>query len=622
MESGLLREAHEKTKGSWTMKQLRRALEFFRPDTARIAAIFSLMLASIGLNVLKPWPMALIVDCVLGLRAFPGWLPASWTQRSQAEQLGFLVALLLALHLSHAGLSAVQNHMSIGVGLRGLQRVRNEVFGWLQRLSLRFHHGTEAGDIIFRAGSDTCAFQALLQQALFIAISALFTLIFMTGVMFKLNWQLTLLALAAVPFLIFAIRSFSHKMRELGLLAQRSESKVHALIHQGIAALPLTQSYTREQKEQKRFATETKRAQKHKMSQHGIEVFYWLVISILLIVSTAFVTWFGARQVLAQQLTLGELLVFLAYLGQMFDPLNQLSMVGATVSNASVSIGRVFEILDAPDEVKDLPNARPVIDARDKQRARSAVPNHWRRRGTFPMTTCRSATTAHVRRCERSASRLKMGESAAIIGPSGSGKTTMLNLLPRFFDPTSGAVLLEETDLRELRVRELRAHIALVLQEPIILPATIGENIAYGKANAKPSEIEAAARAANAHGFISKLPLHYRTVVGEGGAQLSVGERQRINLARAFLKDAPILLMDEPTSALDVESETQVVESLSKLMRGRTTLMVAHRLTTIQKVNMILVLENGVVKESGSPENLKAQDGYYARVVGGQTVLG
>src|SRR5262249_51470077 len=194
---------------------------------------------------------------------------------------------------------------------------------------------------------------------------------------------------------------------------------------------------------------------------------------------------------------------------------------------------------------------------------------------------------------------LKTGESAAIIGPSGSGKTTMLNLLPRFFDPAAGAVLLEGTNLRELRIKELRALIALVLQEPIILPTTIGENIAYGKANAKRDEIEAAARAANAHGFISKLPFHYRTMVGEGGAQLSVGERQRINLARAFLKDAPILLMDEPTSALDVESETQVVESLLKLMCGRTTLMVAHRLTTIQKVNTILVLENGTLKESG-----------------------
>src|SRR5688572_28091244 len=266
-----------------TMKNLIRALKFFRADAPRIVVVLTLMLSSIGLNVLKPWPMALIVDCVLGQKMFTGWLPTAWTQRSQAEQLGALILLLLLLHLSHAGLSAIQNYMAIGVGLRGLQRVRNVVFGWLQRLSLRFHHGTEAGDIIFRAGSDTCAFQSLLQQGLFIAISALFTLLFMTGVMLSLNWQLTLLALAAIPFLLMTIRAFSREMRNRGAVAQQAESKVYALIHQGITALPLTQSYAREQQETKRFATETNRAQKHKMSQHGLEVFYWLAISVLLV---------------------------------------------------------------------------------------------------------------------------------------------------------------------------------------------------------------------------------------------------------------------------------------------------------------------------------------------------
>ena len=216
---------------------------------------------------------------------------------------------------------------------------------------------------------------------------------------------------------------------------------------------------------------------------------------------------------------------------------------------------------------------------------------------------------------------LSAGQSAAVIGPSGAGKTTLLNLLPRFFDPGSGAVLLEGVDLRELRVKELRTQIALVLQEPIILPTTVAENISYGKANATPAEIEAAARAANAHDFICKLPMHYKTVVGEGGARLSVGERQRINLARAFLKDAPILLMDEPTSALDVESEAQVVESLGELMKGRTTLMVAHRLTTIQRVSRILVLEEGRLTESGAPQELMAKESYYSRVVNGQIQL-
>lgn len=213
------------------------------------------------------------------------------------------------------------------------------------------------------------------------------------------------------------------------------------------------------------------------------------------------------------------------------------------------------------------------------------------------------------------------GEHVAFIGPSGAGKTTLLNLLPRFFDPVSGAVLLEGVDLRDLRLEDLRAQIALVLQEPIILPTTVAENISYGKPQATMEEIEAAAHAAGADELIEKLPQHYRTIIGDGGARLSVGEKQRINLARAFLKDAPILLMDEPTSALDVESEAQVVASLFALMRGRTTLMVAHRLTTIRRVDKILVVDNGGLTEMGAPEDLLAEQGYYARVVGGQLDL-
>ena len=602
------------------MRDIIRALRFFRPDAVRIGGVLSLMVTSIALNVLKPWPMALIVDCVLGQKAFPGWLPAAWTEQSQPRQLLALILLLLLLHLSHAGISAIQNYMAISVGLRGLQRVRNEVFGWLQQLSLRFHHGTEAGDIIFRAGNDTCAFQALLQQGVFIMVSALFTLLFMTIVMLKINIQLTLLALAAVPFLIVTIRTFSHEMRNRGVAAAQAESRVYSLIHQGITALPLTQSYTREAQEQNRFVVETHRAQRHKMSQHGLEVFYWLTISVLLVLDTALLTWFGARQVMDGRLTLGELLVFLAYLGQMFDPLNQLSGVGATISSVGASIRRVFEILDTPDEVKDHPSALPV--ANWQRRTSSAHSRSVAVLGNITYDGVCFGYKGSRMVLNQVDFNLQAGQSAAIIGPSGAGKTTLLNLLPRFFDPAEGAVLLEGVDLRQLRVKELRTQIALVLQEPIILPATVADNISYGKANASMEEIEAAARAANAHHFICNLPRHYQTAVGEGGTRLSVGERQRINLARAFLKDAPILLMDEPTSALDVESEAQVVESLTRLMRGRTTLMVAHRLTTIQRVNFILVLNNGTLKESGSPQELLGKDGYYSRVVTGQMQLG
>lgn len=618
-------------------RQLLRALGYFRPDAGRIGLTLSLLLLSIGLNLLKPWPLALLVDSVLGSKPYPGWLPGGVADWSQAAQITALVAAGLALHLVHAAACAGHVYVSIGVGLRGLRRVRDDVFGWLQRLSLRYHHGTEAGDIIFRAGTDTCAFQNLFLHGLLIFVSATGTLVFMTVAMARLNLHLTAVALVAVPILLLSIKVFGRAMRLRGTAAQQAEGKVYALIHQGITALPLIQSNAREHHEQQRFTAHTEEARQHKMAQQGLEVFYWGSISVILSACTLGVTWVGAQQVLASTLTVGELLVFLAYVAQLFEPLHQLSQVGATLSSARASTGRVFEILDTPEEVKSRPEARPAVHGRYVDSSAglpTSADNMFAPAGApvgvpSPLPVYGNVTfddvsfAYHPTRPVLSHVSFKLlaGTSAAIIGPSGAGKTTLLNLLPRFFDPAGGAVLLEGVDLRDLRLADLRAQIALVLQEPIILPTTVAENISYGKPDATMAEIEAAAHAARADQLIEKLPQHYQTLIGDGGARLSVGEKQRINLARAFLKDAPILLMDEPTSALDVESESQVVASLFALMRGRTTLMVAHRLTTIRRVDKVLVVDDGRLTEMGAPEDLLAQQGYYARVVGGQLDL-
>jgi ATP-binding cassette subfamily B protein len=617
------------------LRILARALGYFRPDAGRIALAMGLLVASIGINLLKPWPLAILVDSVLGTRPYPAWLPSQMTEWSQAGQLVAIVAASLALHLTHSAVCAGHVYLSIGVGLRGLRRVRDDVFGWLQRLSLRYHHGTEAGDVIFRAGTDTSAFQVLFQQGLLIVVSATGTLLFMAVMMARLNLYLTSVALVAVPVLLVSLKVFGGAMRSRAMTAQRAEGKVYSLIHQGITALPLIQSHAREHHEQERFASQTEQARRQKMAHQGLEVVFWCAISVILAACTLGVTWVGAQQVLAGKLSLGELLVFLAYVTQLFEPLHQLSQVGATLSSAGASTRRVFEILDTPEEVKDRPDARPVyqgLEADGQAGLPTSAEDMFAPAGAPAARPGRplqiSGNVAYddvsfdydpLRPVLHHVSfKLLAGTSAAIIGPSGAGKTTLLNLLPRFFDPASGAVLLEGVDLRDLRLAALRAQIGLVLQKPIILPATVAENIAYGKPQATMAEIEAAAHYANASAFIEKLPQQYQTVVGDGGAHLSVGERQRINLARAFLKDAPILLMDEPTSALDVESEAQVVASLFALMRGRTTLMVAHRLTTIRRVDKILVVENGRLTEMGAPDDLMAEQGYYARVVSGQ----
>jgi len=631
--------ASELTSSVARLRQLGRALGYFRPDAGRIGLAVGLLLVSIGLNLLKPWPLAILVDSVLGSRPYPDWLPGDMRALGPAAQLTAIIVASLALHLAHATVGAGHVYVSIGIGLRGLRRVRDEVFGWLQRLSLRYHHGSEAGDIIFRAGTDTCAFQTLFQQGLLILITATGTLLFMAFAMARVNLRLTMVALVAVPILLLSIKVFSRAMRSRGMVAQQAESKVYSLIHQGIAALPLIQSHAREDHEQRRFNAHTEEARQHKMAQHGLEVVYWCFISVILSACTLGVTWVGAQQVLAAKLTLGELLVFLAYVAQLFEPLHQLSQVGATLSSASASTQRVFEILDTPEEVKDHADAHPacrgqVIDgpaglptSADDMFAAAGVASAGSPRrplhvyGNIAYDDVSFAYERSRPVLRHVSFKLLAGTSAAIIGPSGAGKTTLLNLLPRFFDPVSGAVLLEGVNLRDLRLQDLRAQIALVLQEPIILPTTVAENISYGKPQATMEEIAAAARAASADELIEKLPQQYRTIIGDGGARLSVGEKQRINLARAFLKDAPILLMDEPTSALDVESEAQVVASLFALMRGRTTLMVAHRLTTIRRVDKILVVENGRLTEMGAPDDLLAEQGYYARVVSGQLDL-
>jgi ATP-binding cassette subfamily B protein/subfamily B ATP-binding cassette protein MsbA len=584
--------------------------------------------------LLKPWPLALIIDSVIGEKPFPHWLGEWDGQAAKAWLVMLFSAAIFALHLGQGLLSATQNYLAIQVGLGGLRRVRNEVFACLQRFSFRFHQGTKTGDLIYRASWDAYSFQTLFQQGMITFGTALFSLVLMVIVMCRMNMAMTLVAVATVPLLLLAMKIFGRQMRERGVVAQQADSQVTSLVQQNIVALPLIQSYNREDFEESRFTQQTAVAQEKRLSQHGSELLYWLAISVVFGLGTAAIVWLGSHQVLQNKLTVGQLLIFLAYLAQLYEPLNQLSHVGATVATAGTGAQRVFEILDTPEEVKDAPHTRAIQSSKLKVQSpqslyESDIQPHAERatqNANEPLSVHGEISFDHVSfgyQKEQLVLRdvnftLRPGESAAIIGPSGVGKSTLLSLLPRFFDPTLGVVRLDGVDLRELRLRDLRAQIALVLQEPILLPTTLAENISYGKPDATTAEIEAASRAANAHSFIEKLPQKYQTIVGEGAVQLSVGERQRINLARAFLKDAPILLLDEPTSALDAESETQVVASMFELMRGRTTLIVAHRSTTIRRVDKVLVLEEGRLTESGSPAELLQRKGYFARVVSGR----
>lgn len=593
------------------MKNLFRVLRCFRPDTPLVALVLVLMLLSIAANLVKPWPLAILVDCLLIGQPLPAWLAPWVSDWPKPVLLGALGGAVLVLHGAQAMLASTQTYFMIKVGLRGLARVRNQLFHWLQRMSLRFHQGASQGDVIYRASWDTYAFQNLFQHGVLAFLAASLSLLLMLIVMWRLNRPLTLVALGTVPLLLLTMRSFGREMARRSHSANQADSGVTALVQQGIASLPLTHSYTREESVEQQFGNQVRIALTERLAQHGWEVLYLATVGIVFAIGVAGITWFGGHQVWAGRLSVGELLIFLAYLGQLYEPLNQLTHGSATAAAARAGTQRVFELLDTPEEVKEAPSARPVVSPKQA----TTTPGSLRACGAIEFERVSFGYTNERRVLDDVSFHLNAGESAAIVGPSGAGKSTLIHLLPRFFDPTQGAVRLDGADLRELRLKDLRSQIALVMQEPILLAATVAENITCGKPGATLAEIQAAARAAFADEFIRKLPQQYETMVGEGAARLSVGEKQRLSLARAFLKEAPVLVLDEPTSALDAESERLIIASLRQLMRGRTTFIVAHRLATILDVDKIFVIQAGQLTESGSRLDLLQQHGYFARLM-------
>ncbi len=553
------------------MKWLIPTLRIYRPDVARCAAALGLVGLTTAAAVIKPWPLAWILDSLSGRSDATDSIPR-WT------------LALLGAYLLHGFLGAAQQSLVISLGLRGLQRIRHQVFERLLRLSPREVQGTAAGDWIYRATWDTYAFQTLFTHGIFTGLTAGAGVIAMTVVMARIHLPLTAVALATVPPLIAVMRFFGPRLQRAATQAQTTDAGIAAAVQQGVANLSLIQAFTRESTLTAAFdqqAAEAFRARRH---QHRSEVIYLAAVAAILSAGTAGLVALGSREVSSGQLTLGQLLVFLAYLAQLYEPLNQLSHLGGTISTAQASAQRVLEWLDTPDHSANgtTPTPRP---AHGVDLVFSGV--------GFAYDSDRPV----LRGLDL---RLKPGEIVAIVGPSGAGKTTLLQLIPRFLEPAAGQIRWCGLDLKSLDRQSLRRQVSWVLQEPLLMSATIAENIGFGREAATRAEIEAAAQEAHAHEFILRLPQGYDTRVGDGAARLSVGEKQRIHLARAFLKDAPVLLLDEPTSALDGESEAAVLAAVQRLTRGRTTLMVAHRPETLHIAHRILRLESGALTEGAT----------------------
>ncbi|HOW68618.1 MAG TPA: ABC transporter ATP-binding protein [Candidatus Paceibacterota bacterium] len=606
------------------MRQFLRVGAYFRADLPWLMVSLVLLGFQLGAGLLKPWPLALAVDHVLSDRPAPEWLATWQGQHSRETILVLLCGTLLLLHGFQGGIGALQNILVIKIGLRGLARVRTEVFQRLQFTSLRFFQNTRQGDVIYRASWDTYAFQTLFQQGFMGLLSGALSLALMSIVMARLSPGLTVVALLTVPMLGLVMRFFGRQMAQTSREAHQADSRVTAFIQQAIEALPLIRSYTQEERQTNRFAGHADEALNRRLTQHRWEVGYLGLIGIVFGLGSAGILWVGGRLVWRGDLSLGELLVFLAYLSQFFDPLNQLSRVGATASEAITGVRRVFELLDAPLETQEL--AQGSIDrCADVRGPKAPVVLPAPQKGIQGRLKLDRVSFAYEQ--DRPVLRevsfvLEPKQCLAIVGQSGAGKSTLLALLARFFDPDAGRILIDGVDLNDYPLREWRTRVTHVMQEPIIIPATVQENLALGFPQADLDQIQKAAKAAHADAFIRSLPQEYETPIGDGALRLSAGEKQRISLARAFLKNAPILLLDEPTSTLDVESEQLVLESLQRLVQGRTTMIVTHRPTNILLAQAVLVMESGRVTAAGSPEEVLGKSPFLGRLIQGQRGYG
>jgi len=575
-----------------------RILRYFHPFAGRILLALALLLVATVLNLLKPWPLKFVVDTILpspqGGIHFP-WGDTTW---SFSSALTITCAALVGIHLLWGAVNLAQTYTLIGVGLQALLRVRTELYAYLQSLPLRFHDGRRSSDSSFRVAYDAQAVQTYFNRGFVTILGSVLTLVGTFFVMWRMSPLLALLSLGVVPFLMMAIVRYAGRIRKETAALQAQESDVLARASEGLSSIRVVHAFGRESHEIDLFRQECRQALEANLRLSMTNVASTFVVGTFLALGMAALLWAGAGEVMAGRMSLGDLLVFLAYLGMLYSPLEQLSYTAWSMEGAAAAAQRVFEVLDTPDDVPD-PKAAVRLPA-----GAGAI--------EFQGVGFRYSRGDEV--LHNLSFRIQPGESVAVVGGTGAGKTTLLSLLPRFYDPTEGKILIHGVDLRNLSKKELRGRQGLVLQETVLINGTVQENIAYGRSGASFREIEKAAQEAQADQFILGLPKGYQTSVGERGVMLSGGQRQRIGIARAFLRDAPILLLDEPTSALDATTERELLDVLGKLMSRPTTLLVTHRLHAAHRADRILVLEKGRLVEQGKGEELLIQKGAYWRL--------
>jgi subfamily B ATP-binding cassette protein MsbA len=564
--------------------QIYRLFRYLQPYRGRMVIAVIALLFGAATGLVFPWIMQNLVDAVLA-------------QHNLAE-LNRITLVLLATFIVRSVFYYFQGYNLAYVGERIVVDLRRETYAQLHRLSLRFFADRRVGELISRLSSDVTLIRAALTNNVATVLSQGLTFIGSLALMLALNWRLTLFILLVAPFIAVSGAILGRQLRKLSTSVQDQLADGTALAEEALSGVRVVKAFAREPHEVKRYADQMERAFGATMRLTVVRSAFGPTMSFFGFAALAGMLWFGGREVLAGRLTGGALIAFLVYGINIAASLGAFTALYSQIQEAIGASRRIFELLDENPEIKDTPGASPLPSARG--------------RVTFDRVSFSYPGTDRV--LHDIELEIQPGEVLALVGPSGAGKSTLFNLIPRFYDPTHGAVCIDGYDLREVTLASLRGQIGLVPQETQLFSGTVRENLRYGKLDAPDAELEAAARAANAEEFIARLPQKYDTLVGEKGVKLSGGQRQRIAIARALLKDPRLLLLDEATSSLDSESEGLVQEALERLMQNRTTVIIAHRLSTVHKANRIAVLDAGHLVDIGNHAELMAREGLYARL--------
>lgn len=578
----------------------RRFYRYLWPYRAQLGLTLITMSGAALMDIASPWPLKFVVDNVIGKKPFGDFLSrqAALFVNNDPFLLTILFALMIILLAGLGGLMTfTYGYLQGVIQERTTFALRSRVFAHLQSLSLEFHDQSRSGELIGRVTRDASnVMDALVHTSGEIVIN-LFNFVGIAAVMFFVNWRFSIIALAFAPMLYFLFRLFRRKIKASAEAERSEDGQILNVTHETLSAIRVVKAFGRERDEQRRF-------EEHGAARldAGIRSALWEssfepIIDLVKAVGSASVVGYGAYQVLNGHLTVGELLIFMSYLGTFYNPLKRFSKLAGMLQTGAVSGERLAQLLDTQQVVKDDPQALGILRVRGQVEFKQV---------TFSYKSLNVPALSDV------SFLAKPGQKIAVIGATGAGKSTLANILMRFYDPTDGEVLLDGINIRKIKLSDLRQQFALVPQEPLLFAVSIRNNIAYGKPEASLKRIIEAARAANAHEFIMQLPYGYDTVLGERGGSLSIGQRQRLAIARAILQDAPILILDEPTAALDSITEAEVMGALEHLMAGRTTFIIAHRLSTIRHADSILVIEQGRLVEMGGHDELLALGGHYA----------